>query len=225
MISRLSRQGTFEKKVNSLNLPYTRPFLIAILLLFAASLGIPKGEDVLLINGAHTHFLDGFFKAMTFFGEGWWLVPLIGIALFIRVRDAFAISLAAVLNGVVISLLKRVLFTDLERPKKILDNELLHFISGVNVHSFNSFPSGHTATAFGIALSIALLSQKKTLSVFALLLALAVGYSRIYLAQHFLIDVTAGAMTGWFTTFMAWEITENVKMPAWTNRKLLTGGR
>ena len=198
----------------------TRPFIFVLILLFMASIAVPKGEDVLLINGNHSPFLDEFFKTLTYLGDGLILIPIAGIALFLRFRYLITIVLASTALGLAVSLVKRIMFPGMVRPKLLLDNSLIHFVPGVKVHTVNSFPSGHTATAFCAALLIALLSRNKVLGTFALILATLVGYSRIYLAQHFLMDVAAGAILGYFITYMTWSVIESNNLPTWTNRKL-----
>ena len=70
----------------------------------------------------------------------------------------------------------------------------LHLVEGVDVHTYSSFPSGHTATAFCFALLISLLVRTRRLALIALLVAALVGYSRIYLSQHYPLDVGAGML-------------------------------
>jgi membrane-associated phospholipid phosphatase len=55
-----------------------------------------------------------------------------------------------------------------------------------------SFPSGHTATAFCIYLILCLLMKKKWWVFIGFIIAALIGYSRIYLAQHFPVDVGGG---------------------------------
>jgi undecaprenyl-diphosphatase len=62
--------------------------------------------------------------------------------------------------------------------------------------SGNSFPSGHTSLSFSNATSLFLTTQKWYLAAPAYLWACGVGYSRIYLGQHYPSDVIAGAITG-----------------------------
>jgi undecaprenyl-diphosphatase len=57
-----------------------------------------------------------------------------------------------------------------------------------------SFPSGHTITAFAVAVSLSMFYP--TLAVGLLFCALSVGASRILLGMHFLSDVLAGALIG-----------------------------
>jgi membrane-associated phospholipid phosphatase len=60
----------------------------------------------------------------------------------------------------------------------------------------HSFPSGHTASAFALFIGMAFFTQNKYLKAVCLLLALGVGYSRVYLALHFPEDVLAGSLIG-----------------------------
>jgi undecaprenyl-diphosphatase len=57
-----------------------------------------------------------------------------------------------------------------------------------------SFPSGHTMTAFAIALSLG--HYYPDLLVGLLLVALSIAASRIILGMHFLTDVVVGALIG-----------------------------
>lgn len=56
-----------------------------------------------------------------------------------------------------------------------------------------SFPSGHTAAAFAAAVALA---SAGLLGPAAAVLALGIGFSRVYLGAHYPLDVAAGAMLG-----------------------------
>ncbi len=57
-----------------------------------------------------------------------------------------------------------------------------------------SFPSGHTAAAFAVAAAFA--GEPASLGPLALLLAVGIGLSRMYLGAHYPLDVGAGALLG-----------------------------
>lgn len=77
-----------------------------------------------------------------------------------------------------------------ERPYNILKN-LNTF--GIKLKDY-SFPSGHTSASFSIATIVALNLPK--LSILALMVALIIGISRIYLGVHYPTDVIAGMILG-----------------------------
>jgi undecaprenyl-diphosphatase len=60
-----------------------------------------------------------------------------------------------------------------------------------------SFPSGHTAAAFSVAIATSGVSP--TLLPPLLLVAIVVGYGRLYLGVHYPLDVGAGAAVGMLT--------------------------
>ena len=60
----------------------------------------------------------------------------------------------------------------------------------------NSYPSGHTSIVFTTATSLTLISKKWYIAVPAFAWATGVGYSRIYLGQHYPSDVIMGTLVG-----------------------------
>jgi membrane-associated phospholipid phosphatase len=187
--------------------------------LFVAML-IPKGQDVLWINGNHSDFSDRFFTFVTYGGDGKIFIPLIIILLFVRFSYVLIAISAWAGHGLICSLLKRLVFPTMLRPTGTMDNDLLHFVPGVDVHANYSFPSGHTATAFCFAILVALLTRRKFVFFIAIAFAVIVAYSRIYLLQHFLIDVVGGAFIGTLVSAGIWYLFERFGQAEWLGRRL-----
>ncbi len=165
----------------------------------------PKGEILLSINQYHHPVLDTFFKYITYFGDGVFFLLLLLIFLFKKIKYALLFLLTGIWQGLLVFLAKKVIFNGIVRPIKYFEGlQTLYLVPGVDVHSYNSFPSGHTATAFSIALLIAIISRKQWLSGLAMTIALLAAFSRVYLVQHFFIDIYFGSLTGIFTAISAY---------------------
>ncbi|NJK82534.1 MAG: phosphatase PAP2 family protein [Saprospiraceae bacterium] len=88
------------------------------------------------------------------------------------------------------------------RPAKFFQSlnrlDEVNLIAGVDVYyGFNSFPSGHTMSAFAISTFLMLcFPQKWGLSLLLFALAALTALSRMYLGHHFLQDVYLGALLG-----------------------------
>jgi undecaprenyl-diphosphatase len=64
------------------------------------------------------------------------------------------------------------------------------------IESDFAFPSGHTSSAFATATSLAIATKKWYVAVPAFAWSAGVGYSRIYVGQHYPSDVIMGALVG-----------------------------
>ena len=72
----------------------------------------------------------------------------------------------------------------------------------VTILSEYSFPSGHTALAFAIALVFYRLLPKKY-GIVTILIAVLVGFSRVYLGVHYPSDVFGGFLIAFITSRLA----------------------
>ncbi|MDH5368095.1 MAG: phosphatase PAP2 family protein [Cyclobacteriaceae bacterium] len=196
-------------------------YIVLFLIVLLPLLFIEKGEIVILINSVNTPTTDLFFKYVTYIGDGILFVPLILGLLFVRYSYAIIGAIIAVSHGLLLSLLKKVIFKGAPRPTAFFeDTSMLHFIEGVKVHTSNSFPSGHTATAFAFCLFLTYLFNKKSWGTLFLFLAIMAGLSRLYLLQHFYIDVVVGGLIGSGVSIITWKIFETKNLPNWMNKKI-----
>lgn len=188
----------------------TSILLLAVIFNFSFS----KTNGFLIFNQFHPTWLDIFFKYFTNLGDGLIsILAAIALLLFQKRKKAMTVAPAYIYSGLLVQLMKRIFH--LPRPKYFFEQTLFHythFIEGLSTHNQNSFPSGHTASAFALATALVMIFKKKQISFYCLFLALSVGYSRIYLAQHFLVDVIFGAITGIICAIISYHQVYDLKI-------------
>lgn len=184
-----------------------RTFFIIFLLwvIFGALLQLFYSPTTLMfwINRHHNSLLDVFFKYVTHFGEDYtWLLLLF---YFIFVNYFQGIEKSKEIKMLVISWLTKVFISvslknvfNLPRPIEVYQNtgQEIHLVNGVEIAHWFSFPSGHTMTAFAFACFVLIYLKQNRFAIVALFVAILVGYSRMYLFQHFPRDVFAGGILG-----------------------------
>ncbi|GAA4463793.1 phosphatase PAP2 family protein [Nibrella saemangeumensis] len=179
-------------------------YLVALVGVGILQLIYTKEELIRWVNSYNAPWADVFFDNATYLGDGAFSFIIIAI-LFIRSKwmgilasGSFAIS------GLLSIFLKRVVFPHNLRPLKYFEHSdwEYHVLKGLDIHSYNSFPSGHTITAFAVFSLLAMLDERKGRGWALALLAILVGYSRVYLFQHFVEDVYAGSIVGTLSTLL-----------------------
>lgn len=144
------------------------------------------------------------------------------ILMAVKYRYAVIVGLSNIIASIITQLLKQTVFNDVVRPKKFFEGiQDLYFVPGVENHLYYSFPSGHATCAFSLYFALALLVKNKTLELSLFIVALLVGYSRIYLSQHFFEDVYAGSLIGICTTFVVYYFIQK-RNRNWMEGSLIT---
>ncbi len=210
------------KAIFKANLYFLFPYLLFIVI-GAVLLAINTKQEIHLeFNSFHTSFFDIFFFYFTYLGDGLLAVLTVIILLAIKYRYALIVGLSNLIASIITQLLKQTVFVDVVRPKKFFEGiHNLYFVPGVENHLYYSFPSGHSTCAFALYFSFALLVKNKILKFVLFIIALLVGYSRIYLSQHFLGDVYAGSLIGVLTTFVVYVFIQQ-KNRTWMEHSLIT---
>ncbi len=151
----------------------------------------------MFINRHHSDISDGFFKYITHLGGGLFTVIICVLFLMVSLRKSLFVFLTCIGGGLVVQIMKRLFFPHSLRPVKYLAGICeLHLVEGVKIRSYFSFPSGHAATAFGLFLCLAVLTKNNTVKLICFIMAALVAFSRVYLSQHFLIDIYFGSVIG-----------------------------
>lgn len=158
-----------------------------------------------LTSPIHTASMDVFFKCVTFLGE-WFPFLVIGIIMLFRFGHGFGALAAQGLSTIITQTVKRTLAAP--RPRKFFSENFpdlnLPLPEGFIPHWTHSFPSGHTSSIFALLVFMILMTRNPWMKTFYLLLAILVGYSRIYLSQHFADDVLAGSFVGAVSAVVMW---------------------
>jgi membrane-associated phospholipid phosphatase len=185
-------KGIFQQ-----NKSFLLPYLILLFTALPFLLLIPKDSLHLWMNSLHTNWGDFFFKKITFLGDGLFVLVACILMLFFSLRYSLFLLSAYISTGVVVQLLKHLAFNDIVRPVKYFQNKsVLYLVDGVHIYYRQSFPSGHATSAFALFLCLAMITKKKWIKLVCLLMACLVAYSRVYLSQHFFIDIYAGSVIG-----------------------------
>jgi membrane-associated phospholipid phosphatase len=143
---------------------------------------------------------DSFFKYITHVGDGLLAFVIIFVLLFVNVRKSAYILLSYLSAAVISSFLKYVLYPDTFRPHStfgyfIRDIKLIE-VEGVEMASIRSFPSGHALSSFALFFCLMFMTKNQALKMLFFLLAFVSSFSRLYLSQHWLIDVYVGSIIG-----------------------------
>jgi len=186
---------------------YTLNGLLLFALITISSL-FSHSQGFIWLNQIHSKILNLFFEGITFLGDGWFIILLSFYFLLFTKKNkklTFIILLSYLGSGIFAQLLKNCIPT----PRPLTYFEIHHYKYYLETFArsrvgYNSFPSGHTASFFALATVIANHFRQKYISISMFILSICVGYSRIYLGHHFLIDVIFGAIIGvWFGSFSA----------------------
>ncbi|ERM81759.1 hypothetical protein P872_19080 [Rhodonellum psychrophilum GCM71 = DSM 17998] len=183
----------------------------AIVLLLLCSIPVfatPKGFLELQFNQFHNSFSDIVFLALTQLGDGIIFVPFVILFLFWKTSFSIFLILCGLFNTILVSLGKKLLFPGFPRPAEFFKGVDFYQVPGVNLYHWNSFPSGHTTTAFSICFAFSIIfSKHPKIQRMMLILAIGIGLSRVYLMQHFFGDIWMGAALGLVATLAAREVT------------------
>lgn len=168
-------------------------------------------------------FWDNFFKYVTHIGDGLFAAIVAAVFLFINVRQAVYILLSYLGAGVISSYLKYVLYADVLRPNSTFEyflTEKLRVVEGVEMVGFRSFPSGHALSSFALFFCMMFFTSNQALKALFFLLAFLSSFSRLYLSQHWLIDVYVGSMIGVGFSLLFYAVFYNTPRYAYLNTTL-----
>ena len=138
--------------------------------------------------------MNWFWKGITFLGDGGWFWIVLGVVLLIPKKtrkSGFTALLALIIGSVITNLVLKTAVARI-RPlvKKLRDY---------------SFPSGHTCASFSCAV-VYYKMYPDIKGKGAMVLAVLIALSRLYVGVHYPTDVLGGAIVGWLSAILALKI-------------------
>jgi undecaprenyl-diphosphatase len=148
--------------------------------------------------------IESFFVLWT---NGGAFIFIILIIMFLWLRGEKKPAIYLALGLAVDAILVYTLKIMIHRPRPY---EVLSIMPLELVDNFRSLPSGHTSTAF---LSATILSKfySKYMVVF-FVVAVSIGFSRVYLGVHYPLDVIVGAITGSLLGILVVELLDRLEV-------------
>lgn len=144
------------------------------------------------INTIHNNILDNIMKVITILGDAGiiWLVIALILILKTKTRRCGILIIIALVLGLLIGnfLLKNII----ARPRPFTVDKTINLL--IQMPNDYSFPSCHTMASFEAAVIIFLHNKKWGIPV--MILAILIGFSRMYLFVHYPSDVAFGAILG-----------------------------
>jgi len=199
------------KEITPYTIARSSALIIAIILIASSAIGgrIPL---FLLLNKDFGTIADDVLLGFTYLAEGWMWIPYLIIVGWFLKKDKAIIIYCFVISTLLTQIPKLVLLPNITRPiASGIDPNLIHKVEGVAMHQLSSFPSGHTATAFTIFLLTIYLFDHKKMVLMGLIYAMLCAYSRVYLGQHFPLDLGGGILVAILTVEISKRIRKNNK--------------
>jgi membrane-associated phospholipid phosphatase len=186
---------------------YSKHLQLALLLSLISGLGLALlllyfGNErlFLLINQKFTPDLGAIASWFSLLGESWAMGFLLFLSLWMPVRISIQLLLCWLIGALHSWIFKLWLCRGWPRPYPYFQKQgiALHLVEGIKINHWNSFPSGHTITAFSLFIILPVLFPAIRASQMLLLwfFAFACGISRIILVQHWPQDVLGGILLG-----------------------------
>lgn len=159
-------------------------------------------------------FMDTIMPIITMFGDDgiFWIAIAVLLLFFPKTRKiglgmGFAMAIGLLICNVTMKpLIARIRPYDLKEEMGILIPPLTE-----RMHDF-SFPSGHTIASFEAA--TVLLKNSKKMGIPAMILAVLIAFSRLYLYVHYPTDVLFSIVAGTLIGFLGNFLAQKIKLPS-----------
>ena len=188
--------------------------LFTAIIITGFSIILGKENLFLILNHDYGKLGDWLFNYATYLGDGvvWGILVILG---FLKNKKwLIPIVLSIIISTIIVHVIKGHVIIPNYRPIEVFNSMLrqVHTIQGVEVHFGGSFPSGHSTQAFTMYLLLCVLIKRNWIIWVGYFLALIVGYSRVYQAQHFPIDVAGGIFVAIVTVYVSLWVSKKISL-------------
>ena len=154
-------------------------------------------------------FMDTIMPVITSLGNSgivWILITIVLIAMKRYRKYGYMLALALIITLVVGNITLKPLIA---RTRPFDANDLKNILL-IEAPTDYSFPSGHTMSSFAAA--IVLIYMDKKVGIIAMILAVLIAFSRLYLYVHYPSDVFAGMILGILSAIISIKLLSKIKV-------------
>ena len=184
----------FKKNIDS---HFLWLYFILCCLLGIAQIFFSQAQLFLFINQFVSSKIDFIFFVLTWLGSGWAYAVVCLLILFFQKKYFWLSVISFAATGLIAQAIKYLIP---QNPRPLTFFSSTHTTIKISnlaeqLH-WESFPSGHTTSAFSMCLLLSYIFKKEKWSFFFFVMALFIGISRVYLTAHFVKDIFAGMILG-----------------------------
>ena len=161
------------------------------------------GQLLVAIQGLHMSWLDPIVSVYTKLGDAGilWITLSLLMLVWKPTRRAGTLALCAMILGLLVTNIT--IKPLVERARPWLDWPIVPLVTEKDP---NSFPSGHTCAAFAAGMSWVRTLPWRWGRITAVVLAVCMGLSRLYVGVHYPTDVMVGAVIGALCAWVVWKL-------------------
>lgn len=137
-----------------------------------------------------------------------WIIIFLAVSYFMIKRDnvwGFRASVFSLLGIGVNSFINHILKEIIARPRPTFNEEIKHLVDALGYYETNySFFSAHSSNSFCFAMFVAFYFKNVYIRITVILWAILVAYSRIFVGQHYPLDIFIGSIFGMLTGYLSY---------------------
>lgn len=183
--------------------PYISVWKMYFLLLVVGAVGflglswlLGYEESFIFLHHSWGTWWDELMPHLTHLADGAMVGGLFGV-IYARQKPELvaALLISLIMVAIAIAIFKQGVFSDWHRPAHVLGTDAVRLLS-LGKETRLSFPSGHSAAAGCLGWYIATAFPRPAWGILVALVAMLLGFTRIYIGVHFPADVGAGLLLG-----------------------------